>query len=157
MRQASQQELRLYCSVGESLSAIQHLEDALSHSIVLKKAKPKSKREADQLLEKHRSYTFGQAIKIAEAENLFSNVLQQEFRGLLSDRNWLVHKSVAQNRDEWDANISREKLVAKIKAISARARDLQKLIEDDLIGFSKAKGFDMSGVRAEIGHKGGHV
>ena len=47
---ASQQELSLYCFVGESVCAVQHVEDALSHSIVLKKTKPCLKSEADQLL-----------------------------------------------------------------------------------------------------------
>ena len=147
---ASQQELSLYCFVGESVCAVQHVEDALSHSIVLKKAKPRLRTEADQILEKHRSYTLGQAIKIAEKASLYPEPLQQELREFLSERNWLIHKSIAQGRDEWDANISRDKLIHRIKAITAQAQKLLQLIEEDLIEFSEANGVDMSRVRAGI-------
>ena len=148
---ASQQEISLYCFVGESVCAAQHVEDALSHSIVLKKAKPRLRTEADQLLEKHRSYTLGNAIKIAEKASLYPMPLQQELREFLSERNWLIHKSIAQGRDEWDLNISREKLICRIKAITTQAQKLLQLIEEDLIEFSEVNGVDMSRVRAEIG------
>jgi hypothetical protein len=97
---ASQQELSLYCFVGESVCAVQHVEDALSHSIVLKTEKKRIKSEADRLLEKHRSYTLGKAITIAEQASLYPESLQQELREFLSERNWLIHKSIAQGRDE---------------------------------------------------------
>ncbi len=147
---ASQQELSLYCFVGESVCAVQHVEDALSHSIVLKKTKPRLRSEADQLLEKHRSYTLGKAIKIAEQASLYPELLQQELREFLSERNWLIHNSIAQGRDEWDLNISREKLICRIKAITTQAQKLLQLIEEDLIEFSEANGVDMSRVKAEI-------
>ena len=149
-KQASQQEINLYCFVGEAVCAVQHVEDALSHSIVLKKTKPRLRSEADQLLEEHRSYTLGKAIKIAEQASLYPESLQQELREFLSERNWLIHKSIAQGRDEWDLNISREKLIFKIKAITTQAQKLLQLIEEDLIEFSEANGVDMSRVRAEI-------
>ncbi|NHQ60207.1 hypothetical protein G9409_06310 [Chlorobium sp. BLA1] len=147
---ASQQELSLYCFVGEAVCAVQHVEDALSHSIVLKKAKPRLKSEADKLLEKHRSFTLGKAIKIAERASLYPESLQKELKEFLSERNWLIHKSIAQGRDEWDLNISREKMISRIKAISIQSQKLLQLIEEDLIGFSEANGVDMSRVKAEI-------
>ncbi|MCW8966836.1 MAG: hypothetical protein OQK82_09165 [Candidatus Pacearchaeota archaeon] len=147
---ASQQELSLYCLVGESVCAVQHVEDALSHSIVLKKTKPRLKVEADRLLEKHRSYTLGQAIKIAKEANIYPESLQKELKEFLSERNWLIHKSIAQNRDEWDLNISREDTFRRIKTITTQAQRLLQLIEEDLIEFSEANGIDMSRVRAEI-------
>ncbi len=149
-KQASQQELSLYCLVGQSVCAVQHVEDALSHSIVIKKTKPRLRKEADKLLEKHRSYTLGQAIKIAKQECLYPELLQQELNEFLSERNWLIHKSIAQGRDEWDLNISREKLMIRIKAITIQAQKLQQLIEEDLILFSEDNGVDMTRVRAEI-------
>jgi hypothetical protein len=149
-KQASQQELSLYCFVGESVCTVQHVEDALSHSIVLKKKKPHLKSEADQLLEKHSSYTLGKAIKIAEQACLYPESLQQELKEFLSERNWLIHKSIAQSRDEWDLNISRERLICRIKAITTQAQKLLQLIEEDLIMFSEDNGVDMTRVRAEI-------
>jgi len=147
---ASQQELLLYCFVGESVCAAQHVEDALSHSIVLKNKKPRLRSEADQLLEKHRSYTLGKAIKITEQANLYPKPLQQQLKKFLSERNWLIHKSIAQGRDGWDLNISREKLICRIKAITTQAQGLIQLIEEDLIEFSEANGVDMSRVKDEI-------
>jgi len=147
---ASQQELSLYCFVGESVCAVQHVEDALSHSIVLKKEKKRIKSEADQFLEKHRSYTLGKAITIAEQASLYPESLQQELREFLSERNWLIHKSIAQDREEWDLNVSREQLLCRIKAITTQAQKLLQRIEEDMLEFSEANGVDMSRVRAEI-------
>ena len=149
-KQASQQEINLYCLVGESVCAVQHLEDAISHSIVMKKVKPEFKKEADKLLDKHRSFTLGNAIKIAKQECLYPDSLQQKLKDFLSDRNWLIHRSIAQSREEWDLNISREKLMNRIKAITLKAQNLQQLIEKDMIKFSEDNGIDMTRVRDEI-------
>jgi hypothetical protein len=149
LKPASKQELSLYCFVGEAVCAIQHVEDALSHSIVLKNNAPPSKSEADQLLEKHRSYTLGQAINIVEKAGLYEDALQQELRKFLLERNWLVHKSIAHGRDEWDMNISREQLFRRIKAITTHAQELLQMIDEDLIEFAESNGKDMSHFRAE--------
>lgn len=149
-KQASNQEISLYCLVGEAVCAVQHLEDALSHSIVIKKIGPASKKEADNLLVKHRSYTLGKAIKIVKQESLCPDVLQHKLDDFLTVRNWLIHKSIAQSRREWDLNISRDELMARIKAISAQAQNLQRLIEEDMMQFLEDKGVNMSRVRSEI-------
>lgn len=147
---ASDEEFSLYVLVGEAICAVQHVEDALSHFIVLEKVTPPLKQEADQLLEKHRSYTLGRAIKIGEKAGLYTDALQQELSNFLSKRNWLVHRSIAQGRDEWDLNQSREKLFSRIKAITTHAQELLQMIEEEMIEFSEANGKDMSRVRAEI-------
>ena len=150
LKQASQQEMISYCLLGEAVCAVQHMEDALSHSIVLKKTKPKLRSEADQLLEKHRLYTLGKAIKISEKANLYPEPLQQKLKKFLPKRNWLIHKSIAHNRDEWDLSINREELMCRIKAITIQAQKLLRLIEEDLIEFSEVNGINMSRVKAEI-------
>jgi len=147
---ASEQEISLYTYIGESICMVQHLEDALSHSIVLKKVEKHLRSEADQLLEKHRSYTLGQAISKAEKESLYSESLLVELREFLSERNWLIHKSIAQGRDEWDLNVSREQLFSRIKAITTQAQKLLQLIEEDMMEFAEANGVDMCRVRDEI-------
>ena len=147
---ASQQVLSLYCLVGESVCAIQHVEDALSHSIVLKKTKPRLKTEAHQQLEKHRSVTLGHAVNIIEKANLYPESQLQELKEFLSERNWLIHKSIAQGRDEWDSDIPEEHLMLRIKAITSRAQKLLQFIEEDLIKFAELNGKDMSRVKAEI-------
>ena len=47
LKGASEKEKTLYCCLGESLYAVRILEDALSHSIVLKKTEPYQKNEAE--------------------------------------------------------------------------------------------------------------
>ena len=151
---ASQDEITLYCFIGEAICAVQHVEDALSHSITLKKDVktpfkiPKS--EAERALVKNRSLTLGRAVRLAKKEQLFSKKLLQDLEEFLSERNWLVHKSIAQSRDEWDLNKSRDKLFRRISEISKQGQKLQHSIEEDLMDFSEANGLDMSGVRAEL-------
>ncbi|MUI54408.1 hypothetical protein [Aliivibrio fischeri] len=149
---ASEQEITLYCYIGESVSAIQHLEDCLNHSIVIKSERPKVREEADSLLLKYRSFTLGKAINLAEKHKLYSELLFKELRSLLSERNWLIHKSISQSRDDWDSNILREDLLLRIKTISDTSFMLMRKLEDDLITFSEENGVNMSQVKAEL-HK----
>lgn len=148
-KQPSQQELTLYCFAGEALCAVQHVEEALSHSIAMKK-NPWQRNEANALLEKHRTYTLGRAIAIAIKDKLYTEILQKSLDDFLSKRNWPIHKSIAQNRIEWDKNISQDNLLSSIKAITIEAHRLQRLIEEDLIQFAEAHGKDKSRVRDEI-------
>lgn len=147
---ASDQELSLYVLVGEAVCAVQHVEDALSHLIVLKKIAPPLKQEADQLLEKHRTFTLGRAINIGDKADLYAEDLQQKLKAFLSERNWLIHKSIAQGRDEWDVNTSNDQLFQRIKTITKRAQELLQMIEEDMIEFSEDKGKNMSRIRAAI-------
>ena len=129
---------------------VQHVEDALSHSIVMKKVEKHLRPEADELLEEHRTYTLGQAIKVAEKTSLYHESLLKELREFLSERNWLIHKSIARKRDEWDLNVSRENIFSIINAIKARALKVLHLIEEDMMEFAEENGVDMSLVRDEI-------
>ncbi len=151
-KSASEQEITLYCYIGESVSAIQHLEDCLNHSIVIKSERPKVREEADSLLLKYRTFTLGRAINFAEKHKLYSELLFKELRSLLSERNWLIHKSISQSRNDWDSNIVREELLLRIKTISNTSFTLMRKLEEDLITFSEVNSVDMSQVKAEI-HK----
>lgn len=153
---ANQDEINLYCLIGEALCMVQHLEDALSHSITLKKEvkKPYSMplKKANELLEKYRFYTLGQAIKLAKKETMYPESLLQDLSLFLSERNWLVHKCMPQNRDDMYSGTGRHKLFHRIKNVTEEARMLLQSIETDLIDFSSLNGLDMSGVQAAI-HK----
>jgi uncharacterized protein YutE (UPF0331/DUF86 family) len=96
-KEASEKEISLYSFLGESLCAVQILEDALSHSIVLKKTEPDQKEEADNLLIKQRSYTLGRAISIVKKESLVPKPLEIELSKLLTERNWLIHNIITDN------------------------------------------------------------
>ncbi|MFO3149669.1 hypothetical protein SCR18_11870 [Legionella pneumophila serogroup 1] len=92
----SQDEMLLYCLIGKAVWMIQHLEDALSHSITLKKHVKKpysfSLEQGNKILDEYRSYTLGKAIKIVAQENIFPESLQQVLADFLPKRNWLIHK-----------------------------------------------------------------
>jgi hypothetical protein len=147
---ASKQERSLYLLIGESVCAIQHVEDALSHSLTLKMERPRLKSAAEQILEKNHAYTLGAAIKVAKQSNLYHDSILRGLGELLSERNWLIHRSIAQGRDKWDLNIDREKLMKRIKNITVQSQRSMEEIEMDLIEFSEKNGVDMSRVRAEI-------
>ncbi|MFH1222974.1 MAG: hypothetical protein V1647_01355 [Pseudomonadota bacterium] len=135
---------------GEALCNIQLLEDALSHSITLKKdvkyLHKIPKEEANSLLKKNRSHTLGKAIKIAKKESIYSDVLQYELEAFLLERNWLVHKSMPEYLDEVCVSPGKTEFFDRIKGIANKAKLLQLTIEIDLIEFSESVGLDMSKV-----------
>ena len=149
-KRASEQEITLYCYMGESVIAVQHLEDCLSHSIVLKSLQPALRSEADTALTNYRSYTLGRAIKFAEKNKIYSESLVNQLREFLSERNWLIHKSIAQSRDKWDSAESRGGMLLRIKTVSQNAFVLSRKIEEDLIKFAEENGIDMTRVKAAI-------
>jgi TnpA family transposase len=75
---ATQDEITLYCFVGEAIWKIQIVEQALSHSITLKMNPTATKERADEFLKQHQSYTLGTAIKVAIKEKLYNSSLQDE-------------------------------------------------------------------------------
>lgn len=149
---ANQDEIKLYCLVGEALCMVQHLEDALSHSITLKRdvKKPYSMPliKANELLEGYRFYTLGRAISLAKKEGIYTESLLQNLEIFLSERNWLVHKCMPQNREDVYFETSKNRLFHKIKSITEQAQILLQFIEADLIDFSSSNGLDMSGIKA---------
>lgn len=151
--QASQEEITLYCLIGEALCMIQYLEDGLSHAITLKEIKKTGSQHleaANQLLAEHRSYTLGKAIKLIKQKNLFPILFQKSLEEFLIERNWLVHKSIAHDPDVWISAASRHQLFNRIKSISANAQSLLTTLENDLINFSEEMGVDMSVVKKVI-------
>lgn len=149
-KEASEKEISLYGFLGESLCAVQILEDALSHSIVLKKTEPEQKKEADNLLKKQRFYTFGKAIIIVKKESLLPKTLEIELSKLLTERNWLIHESITNDKKDFKSDNYFNKLFERIKAITLKAHQLQISIEQDLIEYSEKKGVDMSKVKIDI-------
>lgn len=143
-KKASQKEITLYASLGESLCAVQILEDALSHAIVVKKIEPNQKKQADDLLEKQRFYTFGKAITIAKKESLLPKDIENELSKLLKERNWLVHQSITEKKDEYKSDSFFNKLFKRTEEITLKAQRLQNSIEQDLIGYAEKKGIYMS-------------
>lgn len=141
---ANRREIDLYCSIGEALLKTQIAEQALSHSITLKMNPAETKEKADEFLKQNQTYTLGQAIKIAVKEKLYNLKLQDELNAFLHERNWLIHKVICGNEEDFNAGNIKEELFHKIKSISNKAESIQHAIEYDLIDFCSSKGKNMS-------------
>lgn len=150
---ASQDEIALYCFIGEALCKIQNVEQAVSHSITLKTHSTANKEEADNALNKHQSYTLGKAIKLVQEQQLYPISLQEDLNSFLKVRNWLVHKAIFEFRDGLYIDSKRNKLFQKIKMISSDAYNIQHTIELDMVNFCTSKGREMSKVLAIINER----
>ncbi len=149
-QKASKNDITLYTSLGESICALQVLEDALSHAIVLKKTEPHQKKEADDLMQKQRFYTFGKAIKVAKKESLLSEKIQAELSNLLEERNWLVHDCITDDKENYKSESFYNRLFERTKVITQKAKKLQVSIELDLIEYSQKKGIDVTEVKNKM-------
>ena len=145
---ANQDEITLYCFVGEALWKTQIVEQALNHSITLKMNPAETKERADEFLKQYQSYTLGKAIKLAIKKNLYSLSLQDELNAFLKQRNWLVHKAMLESHKDLNTENMKEELFNKIKSISDKAESIQREIEYDMINFCSLKGKDMSRILA---------
>ncbi len=141
---ANNNEINLYCFLGEAVLKTQMVEQALSYSITLKMNPAETEERADECLKQYQRYTLGQAIKIAIRENLYNLSLQNELNAFLNQRNWVVHKVIIGNEEDFNAGNIKEELFHKIKDISDKAESIQREIEYDLIDFCSSKGKDMS-------------
>jgi len=140
---ANQDEITLYCFLGEALIKMQHVEQALNCSITLKLNPAETMEKADEFLKHRQSLTLGNAITLASEKNLYSVALHKELKDFLVQRNWLVHKSVLDTQNGLNDS-NKEELFNKIKSISDKAEDIQHQIEYDMIDFCSARGKDMS-------------
>lgn len=153
-RNANQNELALYCLIGEAVCNIQNFEGALSTLITLKinvkYPNRISKQEADGFLKKNYRLPLGQSIDKAKENSLYSDAIFNDLNLIKEERNWLIHKLLHQNLDDMKDVSKREKLFQRIKAISNKANRFQVVLEKDLVEYSESVGKDMSRVRAEI-------
>ena len=145
---ANNNEINLYCFLGEAVLKTQMVEQALSYSITLKMNPIETKERADECLKQYQSYTLGQAIKIAIRENLYNLSLQEDLNVFLKQRNWLVHKVIIGNEENFNAGNIKEELFHKIKDISDKAESILRVIQYDLLDFCSSKGKDIPEIHA---------
>ncbi len=144
---ASENEIKLYCFVGEAIWKIQIVEQALSCSITLKMNPLATKKQADKVLTQHQNYTLGKAISFASKEKLYDSSLQNELYRFLEQRNWLVHKAMAESQHDKNWENEKEELFQKIKSISDNSESIQRKIEYDMLDFCSSRGKDMPKLR----------
>jgi len=144
-RQINAEELNiLYASIGESIWHIQNLEDALHTCITIKRDIKKRgamhSEQAEAILLKHRKNTLGNSLRISREAQVLSVELQNRLDKFKDERDWLVHRSVYQHREDLYEDKKRYTLMARIKMLSGEARALQKLVARELEDFVVAQG-----------------
>ena len=102
-----------------------------------------TKEQADKVLQQHQSYSLGMAVNIASKQKLYDSSLQDELYKFLGERNWLVHRAMAESHHDKNWENEKEELFKKIKSISDKAESLQSVIQYDMIKFCSSKGKDM--------------
>jgi hypothetical protein len=143
---ANENEILLYCFVGEAIWKIQAVEQALSYAITLKMNPEVNKEEADKVIVKHQRLTLGQAVKLAKDKKLYESNTLEYLKDILNQRNWLVHSSLAESSHGKNWEDEKEKLFDRIKSISNNAERIRRMIEYDLLAFCTSKGRDLSNI-----------
>lgn len=114
--------------VGFALWQIQELEGVAAQyfALVAQAWKGMGLAAGNALLDKALSKTFGATIHQIAKAGLLSAQLEERLSNLLSERNWLVHKSRAQNRNAIYSDSATEKLVRRIDAMADESNALLK-------------------------------
>ena len=148
---ANEDEITLYTYTGEALWKIQTVEQALSFLITLKLNPDANMEEADAFLNKLQAYTLGKAIKESKDKKLFEDSFQKILYSFLTERNWLIHNSLAEIQHEFDFYNKRQNIIKtlcnRIKDISDNAENIKRQIEYEMIVFCESQNRDMSKMR----------
>jgi hypothetical protein len=144
-REINAEELQaLYSAIGQGIWHLQNVEDALHTYITVKRdvrVRASVRLEkAEELLLKNRSRTLGKSLRIAREAQVLSPSLQERIDTFKEERDWLVHRSVYQNRQDLYVENKRHLLIARIQAFSTEATVLQKLIAKELEEFVISQG-----------------
>jgi len=144
-RQINEDELGLFFSlIGQGIWYLQHVENALVTCLTvkgeLKKPGSIEKDEAERILSKHRKNTLGTSIRIAEKKGVLSPELMNALRKFKNERDWLVHRSMAENGDDLYTDAGREGVLMRLYAFSEEAQALQRLVAKELEDYVVANG-----------------
>jgi hypothetical protein len=128
--------------IGFALWQLQELEGVSAQYFVLLAKATKGMGEAagNALLDKAQKNTFGTTIRHITEHGLLSKYLELRFRHLLSERNWLVHRSRADSRDAIHNDASMQKLLLRIDSMATETLALLKEIGSLSSNFVKKHG-----------------
>lgn len=142
----------LFNLVGQSVWYLQHLEDALSTSIAMKRdikmRGSVSEAKMHEILRKHRRRTLGDSVNVAKKAKIYAENIQNRLDDFLKERNWLIHRLIHENGDDMNLNDKREKLFLRVEMFVDEAKNLQKEIGEDLINFAASQGVSPAWVEA---------
>jgi hypothetical protein len=132
--------LTAFCDrIGFAVWQLQDLETVCAKYLMLRTCIKEgvTENDYDALVEKALGKPFGATLRAAAEANVFSGQLQSRFKEILSERNWLIHKSRLDNRAALCSDSATHELIQRIDQISAGVRELMveidKLIDSDAI------------------------
>jgi hypothetical protein len=129
-------------SVGFALWQLQELEGASAeYFVLLTQAKQGMGLEAgNALVEKAQAKTFGATLRQIAKAGLIPTEIESRFTKLLSERNWLVHRSRLDSRNViYRAHAMRD-LIARLEVIADEALALLKYIGAGITAFTQKHG-----------------
>ena len=132
--------LTAFCDrIGFAVWQLQDLETVCAKYLMLRTCIKEgvTENDYDGLVAKALGKPFGATLRAAAEANVFSGPLQTRFKEILSERNWLIHKSRLDNRAAFYSDSAAIDLIQRIDKISAGVRELMveidKLIDSDAI------------------------
>jgi len=128
--------------IGFVLWQIQDLEGVSAQYFVLvaKATRGMGETAGNALFDKAKKNTFGTTIRHISEHGLLSSDLERRFTHLLSERNWLVHRSRADSRDAVHSDVSMQKLLMRIDTMANETISLLKEIGSLSSNFVKEYG-----------------
>ncbi len=116
--------------IGFALWQIQKLEGVSAHYFVLLAQSEKGMGLAagNALVDKLKGKPFGTTVRKIKKEGLLSTELEDRILNLLSERNWLVHRSRADSRNAIHSDLSMQKLVTRLNTMADESLFLLKEI-----------------------------
>lgn len=132
-------------SVGFTLWQLQELEGVTAGYFVLltQAKKGMGLAEGNALVEKAQGKTFGATLHQIAKAGLISPEIEARFTKLLSERNWLVHRSRTDSRNVIDNDKAMVVLVARLDAMADEALVLLKYIDAETTAFVQKHGVSM--------------
>ena len=80
-------------------------------------------------LEKSLKQPLGQSLDSLNKANLIPTEFKKRFQSLLDERNWLVHRSRADNRNIFDSRLVYESFLNRVQLIKNETLSLSKIVE----------------------------
>ncbi len=129
-------------AVGFATWQIQELEGASAQLyVLLVEAKKGMGHEAGQeLVYSAQSKTFGATVNKLIRSKCLTSEVEEQFKKLLAERNWLVHNSRASSRNAVHDNQICEDLLDRIRSIANEALTLLKICSSIAISFASDNG-----------------
>jgi hypothetical protein len=133
----------LYATIGAAVWHLQFLEDALVTYLAMRTiGRPCSAEEANDALAKQRRKTLGVLMGEARAAGIFGSEVA-DAHALLTERNWLIHRSMYEASDDAYNDANRQQLVARVRALTERSISLKNTLYRELVTWCRSQGLNV--------------